>query len=85
MISGLKKINLEKSGLKVGRLDNLEVLVFEMGCWMGRLHPTYLGFICKLDIEKAMFELGCHMKRLSSTYLGFVCKLDIKKAYDYIN
>lgn len=80
MISGLKKINLEKSGLKVGRLDNLEVF-----CWMGRLHPTYLGFICKLDIEKAMFELGCQMKRLSSTYLGFVCKLDIKKAYDYIN
>ena len=41
--SGLK-INLDKSELiQVGRMDNVEVLVAELGCWIGGLPFTYLG------------------------------------------
>ena len=38
------KINLEKSELiSVGRLNNVEVLVAELGCQIGSLPSTYLG------------------------------------------
>ena len=43
VISGLR-INLDKSEIiPVGRVENLEVLAFELGCKVGKLPSLYLG------------------------------------------
>ena len=43
VISSLR-INLDKSEIfSVGRVENLEVLVLEVGCKVGRLPTSYLG------------------------------------------
>ena len=42
-ISGLR-INLNKSEIiPMGRVDNVEMLVVELGCGVGSLPTTYLG------------------------------------------